>query len=104
MADFLEVDKWEGLVADETGDTFTNTTKPDRTLQVNGTWGGATLIFEGCNDNANFLTLLDIEGNALSFTAIPTQLYLLREAPAYLRARVSGGDGTTSLNVYLSHT
>jgi hypothetical protein len=64
----------------------------DRTVQVVGTFGGATVLIEGSNDNSNWLTLNDSSGAALSFTA--TGMKVILENPLYVRASSSGGAGS----------
>ena len=70
----------------------------DRCVQVQGTWGAAgALVIEGSNDGTNYVTLNSAQGAALSLSADGLKQVL--EVPRYARARVTGGDGTTSLNV-----
>lgn len=74
----------------------------DISVQVVGTFGvGGTLLIEGSNQAtpANWATLNDPQGNALSFTA--AKMEQLLEMPRWIRPRVSAGDGTTSLTVEL---
>ena len=74
--------------------------RTDRTVQVSGTFGaGGTLVIEGSNDGTNYFTLNDLQATALSFTS--ARLEGISEMPLYIRPRVTAGDGTTSLNVYL---
>ncbi len=70
----------------------------DRSVQVQGTWGAAGgLAIEGSNDGTNYVTLFSAQGAALALTA--DSLKQIVEVPRFARARVTGGDGTTSLNV-----
>lgn len=68
-----------------------------RSVQVFGTFGltGAVVV-EGSNDDGtNWAPLLDVHGNAMNFTAAGIKVF---SAPVGLvRARVSAGDGSTSL-------
>lgn len=85
--------------------TTTDTSAPidfcqwaDRSVQVQGTWGAAGgLAIEGSNDGTNYVTLNHAQGTAATFTA--DGLKQIVEVPRFARARVTGGDGTTSLNV-----
>lgn len=86
--------------------TTTNTTTAvidwaeyaDRSVQVAGTFGaGGTLLIEGSNDGTNWATLNNVQGTALSITA--AGIKQVAEVTTQVRARVSAGDGTTSLNV-----
>lgn len=73
----------------------------DRCVTVSGTFGsGGTLVIEGSNDGTNYYTLNDLQGNALSFTS--AKIEGISELPTYIRPRVTAGDGTTSLNVYMN--
>lgn len=68
------------------------------TFQATGTWGVAgTLVIEGSNDGVTWFTLNDQANLALSMTA--NALKTVRDQPLYIRPRVTGGDGTTSLIV-----
>jgi hypothetical protein len=76
----------------------------DRTVQVDGTFGaGGTIVIQGSNDLSNptnWFTLTNPLGAAaLSLTA--AALKLIGESPVWIRPLVTGGDGTTSLNVRL---
>ncbi len=73
--------------------------KRDRSVSVSGTFGvGGTLVIQGSNDGVNWYTLSDLQGSALSFTA--AGLKGVAESPVWIRPFISGGDGTTSLDVY----
>lgn len=65
----------------------------DRTVQVSGTFGGATIVIEGSNDKTTWFTLNDNAGLPLSFTAAGMKLML--ENPIYVRPVSSGGTGTS---------
>lgn len=68
------------------------------TFQVTGTWGaGGALVIEGSNDGSTFFTLTDQANAALSLSA--NGLKTVRDTPMFIRPRVTGGDGTTSLTV-----
>jgi hypothetical protein len=65
----------------------------DRSVQVTGTFGGATITLEGSNDGTNYVTLRDPQGVALSFTA--AGLKQVMETTLYVRASITGGAGST---------
>ncbi len=94
--------RWEGLTQatlDE-GDAFEGVGAADRSVQVFGTFGaGGTLRIEGSNDGTNWAALTDPQGNALDFTT--AKIEAITELVRYLRPRVTGGDGTTSLTCVL---
>lgn len=65
----------------------------DRSIQLAGTFGGATIVVAGSNDGTNFVTLTDPQGNALSKTAAAIEQ--IEELTRYIRVATSGGTGTT---------
>lgn len=70
----------------------------DRSFQVEGTFGaGGTVVIEGSNDGTNFHTLNDPFNNAISLTS--ANIRQVTEITAFIRPRVSAGDGTTSITV-----
>lgn len=74
----------------------------DRSVQFLGTFGtGGTIIWEGSNDDgATYFQLNDLSGgNAISKTAAGGEG--VAEVTQLARARVTGGDGTTSLEVHV---
>lgn len=71
----------------------------DRSVQIVGTFGTATVVLEGSNDGTNWATLTDPQGNAISTTS--AKLEQVEEATRYFRANSSGGNGATSVSVYV---
>lgn len=97
---------WEDLNStDDVGQAVPLSRRSDRTIQVTGTPGGATLVIEGSLDGTNYVTLSDLQGSALSFddTALgSSQLEGVSELVTFIRPRItSGASGTTDLDVYL---
>lgn len=91
---------WAAMANGDDGTPFENPGAPDRSVQVQGTFGvGGTVVLEGSNDGTNYHTLRDPLGNNLSFTA--AGLKAVMEAVRYVRPRVTAGDGTTSITVTL---
>lgn len=68
----------------------------DRCIQVDGTFGGATITIQGSNDGATWYTLNNVQGTALTFTAAGMKQVV--EVPQWIRPSLSGGAGST-LNV-----
>ena len=92
---------WLLLLNGDNGAPLQMSAWQDRTVQITGTFGIAgTIVIEGSNDGVNYKTLRDPGGTALSFTA--ADLKAILELPKWIRPRVTGGDGTTSLNVYIN--
>lgn len=73
----------------------------DKTFQVFGTLGaGGTMTIEGSNDGVNWASLSNRQGTAMAFTTL--SLNTSQDRPAYVRPRVTAGDGTTSLTVVVA--
>ena len=91
---------WTGLLNGDDGAGAPHVGAGDRTIQVLGTFGvGGTIIAEGSLDGTNWFPLRDPSSTAISFTAAGGRAIL--ENVAFVRPRVTGGDGTTSLTVIL---
>jgi hypothetical protein len=97
--------RWENLAADEDGAPFTGSIENgDRCIQIAGTFGGATLTWQGTNflppDSGsaytNWVTLTDPQGNNLAGINTP-RIETVLEIPAASRPLIVGGDGTTNL-------
>ena len=71
----------------------------DKSVQVYGTFGGATVTVQGSNDSSSptYATLADPQGNALTVTLAKIEQVL--ENTYSVRPLLSGGDGTTSITV-----
>lgn len=75
----------------------------DKSLHVYGVFGGATVTFEGSNEDppttGNAVGLRTPSETLISFTAKDIRQVL--ENPLFVRPKVAGGDGTTDLGVRL---
>jgi hypothetical protein len=69
----------------------------DKSVQVSGVFGGASVAFAGSNDGVNYFTLTDPQGNPLTFTT--GKIKSVTEATVYCLPIVTGGDGTTTLTI-----
>lgn len=67
----------------------------DKSVQVSGTLGGATIVVQGSNDGINWETLQDPEGAALSFTS--SGLRGILEHVRFIRPVSTGGTGSNIL-------
>jgi hypothetical protein len=76
----------------DTGVAIEMTDWSDRSVQVEGTFGAATVVIQGSNDGANFETLRDPQGVALSFTS--SGLKQVLETTRFIRPASSGGTAT----------
>lgn len=91
---------WLGLALGDDGSPMPFSQYTDRSVQVSGTFGGASVVIEGRNaPGLPWATLTDPQGNDLSITA--AKIELVTEATLEIRPRIVGGDGTTSINVHL---
>jgi len=76
----------------DTGSTVLMGSAMDRSVQIAGTFGSATIVVEGSNDGTNWVTLTDPQGNAISKTSAAIEQ--IEELTRYLRVSSSGGTGT----------
>lgn len=83
---------WEGMGDDDEGAWLEVPGAADKTVQFGGTWGGATIVWQGSMDKVTNFTLTDADGNAISVTA--DAMRLVRENTRYVRPVSSGGTGT----------
>jgi len=77
------------LTDDETGATASVGAIADKTVQLSGTFNGATAVLQGSMDGTTWFTLNDSEGNPISTTT--ATLRLITENPRYVRPVISGG-------------
>lgn len=100
---------WGPLANTDTGLPLNVTNMADKTVHIFGTFGsGGSVTLQGSNDprvitdpnNANWQTLTDPQGNAITKTS--ASLELLLENPRYIRPNVTAGDGTTAITVIVS--
>lgn len=96
----VAVTTWAGLSADDDGEAVRLAVYSDRSIQVAGTFGGASVTIGGSNDGVTFHALTDTFGEPLTLTA--GALKQVVELPVFLKPRIFGGDGTTDLTVVLA--
>lgn len=84
---------WTGLATGDTGSPATTNGK-DMSVQVTGTFSGATVTIEGSNDGTNWVTLNDkaVPANPCTFTAAGLKGVL--QQVKYIRPSVASGTGT----------
>lgn len=91
---------WAALANGDSGAPIDYLAFADRSVQIVGTFGvGGSVTIEGTNDGTNYVALTDPQGNAITKTAAAIEA--VSEVPRSIRPRVTAGDGTTSLSVYL---
>jgi hypothetical protein len=84
--------KWPNMTTGDVGEPIILTKFNDRTVHVTGTFGGATVTFEGINDGIEYLPMRDVFNAVVS--AAEAKLITLTEVPLYVRPAVAGGVGT----------
>lgn len=85
--------RWSAMTTGDNGEPIILTKFNDRTLHVTGTFGGATVAFEGSNDGIEYLPMRDVFNAVVS--ASEAKLITLTEVPLYVRPVVTGGTGTS---------
>lgn len=96
----VAVTTWDGLAAGDDGEPVRLAVYSDRSIQVSGTFGGASVTIGGSNDGVTYHALTDTAGEPLTLTS--GALKQIVELPVFLKPRVFGGDGTTALTVTLA--
>ena len=87
----LGIITWETLTESDTAASYSPNGLQSYagSIQVVGTFGGATVVLQGSNDNTNWVDLSDPNGTAISFTAAGAAEFAT--AMAYIRPSASGG-------------
>lgn len=93
----IYVIEWANLATGDTGGAADFCQYADRSCQVSGTWGGATMTLQGSNDGTNWHAMIDHSGNEISLT--DDALVYVVSPTLYIRPNVTGGDVTTDLTV-----
>ena len=89
---------WETMGNADSGSPILIGECPDGSIQVVGTFGGATIVLQGSNDGTNWVTLTDEIQSPVSFTSAGLKMFLPRVWK--IRPTTSGGTGT-DLDVYV---
>jgi hypothetical protein len=96
----VAVTSWSALLAGDDGEPVRLAVFSDRSVQIAGTFGGASVTIGGSNDGITYHALTDTLGSALTITA--ATLRQIVELPVWIKPRVFGGDGTTNLTVTMA--
>ena len=96
----VAVSTWDGLRADDDGEPVRLAVYADRSVQVVGTFGGASVTIGGSNDGVHYTALRDVNGDPLTLTQ--AALRTIVDLPIFIKPRVFGGDGTTNIKVILA--
>lgn len=98
--DHVHIVTWEGLLNGDDGQRLEMVGSYDRSVQVEGTFGaGGRLEFEGSNDGVNYHTLTNLIGTPMQFKSAGIEKP--NELTRFVRPRVSGGGGSTDLDVFI---
>ncbi len=90
--------QWSTVIAANTfGVSQVGSRYPDRAVQVEGTFNGATVVLTGSYDGTNYHTLNTAPTGTASYAA--AGMNVLVEAPPYLQCTHSGGGGSESVTV-----
>ena len=91
---------WLLTAADGDGDPGSNVGNADRTVHISGTFNGAAVTLQGSNNQGtSWATLHDTAGNEI--IASTDLIAAISENPLHIRPSLSGGDGSTAVNVNL---
>ncbi len=81
---------WTPVTEADTFVAFQASGYADKSVQVTGTMGSATVLLKGSNDGTNYAGLTDPQGNAISFTT-NTVIKQIEEATLWIQPTHSGG-------------
>ena len=90
--------QWTGVASSSTPTAFKAANYVDHTIQVAGTFGGATIALHGSNDGVTYTQLTDQANAALTCTT--TCLKSIQQPALYIKPVVSGGT-TVNLKINL---
>jgi len=84
---------WEALATGDTVNAFTTLQQFGlaASVQISGTFGGATVTLQHSNDGATWFTAKDLQNTDVSVTA--NGIFELSLSSVYLRPAISGGTG-----------
>lgn len=99
--DKLAVVSWKLLLAGDSGEAVNVGRYADRTVQVTGTFsGGSSIQLQGSPDGVTWGRLHDAQGVLISI--VDNNAVVIGDNPVFLRPLVVSGDGSASLNVWIS--
>ena len=93
---------WTGMTTGDVGAGVPIAYVADLTGQVTGTFGGATITWQGSNDNTNWhpLTRRSV-GTDMAFTS--AAVHTANENPAWVRPAVTGGTSVAIKGILAIH-
>lgn len=91
--------EYQGVQAGDTFEPMSLARYSDRTVQVTGTYSGATISIQGtCKDKTNYSVLTAADGLDLNFTSGSRNKFIT-EATAWTTPVISGGDVNTLVDI-----
>lgn len=90
---------WAAIANNDTGSPEDFTGAADRSVQVTGTFDSGTVTIEGSNDGTNYVTLTNMQGDALTFTA--AGLRIVQELTRFIRPKLTGAGGSGVVAVHM---
>jgi hypothetical protein len=90
---------WSAVIAADTASAIeAEAWAADRSVQIEGTFNGATVAIQGSNDGTTYQTLTDPQGNPIS-KASSLPIEQITEITRYIKPLISGGGGSQSLTI-----
>lgn len=93
---------WTPLGNADTGTPEELSRYPNKSVQIGGTFGGATVVLEGSDDGITYATVKDITGALVSGTSAAR--FDVVDIPYFIRPRTSGGSGTAAFVILTSRS
>ena len=83
---------WEAIGNADQGTPEQLSRFPLHSVQMSGTFGGATVVLQGSDDGVTYFTLKDVTGANVSATG--NARFDMENVPEHIRPSSSGGTGT----------
>jgi hypothetical protein len=91
---------WEAIGATDVGTPDQLSRYPLHSVQIAGTFGGATVVLQGSDDGVLWFTLKDVTGASVSATV--DSRFDVQNVPMHTRPSSSGGGITTDVDVIVT--
>lgn len=90
---------WSAGATGDVGAPISLPSYEKKSVQVSGTFGGATVTLEGSNDGTTYAALLDQAGASVAFTAAGLKQIVTNAR--YIRPNITGGAGSALVTTVL---
>jgi hypothetical protein len=94
---------WAAMATGDVGAGVPIAYAADLTGQVSGTFGGATITWQGSNDNVNWHPMTQRSSAAANMAYTSAAVHSANENPAFVRPAVTGGTSVTLKGVLAIH-